>query len=70
MVSIPTLSLAKLPQRIEVILLQRKTVSAPLPPLSQQSFNERAAEAEANRGSIDFTKQVEIARAILAEAEF
>ena len=33
-----------------------------------QRFNERAAEAEANRGSVDFTEQVEIERAILSEA--
>ena len=33
-----------------------------------QRFNERAAEAEANRGAIDFTEQVEVARNILAEA--
>jgi len=43
----------------------------PIPTLTgdvAQRFNERAAEAEANRGSIDFTEQVEIARSILAEA--
>ena len=33
-----------------------------------QRFNERAAEAEANRGAIDFTEQVKVARSILAEA--
>lgn len=33
-----------------------------------QRFNERAAEAEANRGSVDFSEQVEIARSILAKA--
>lgn len=32
-------------------------------------FNERAAEAEANRGSIDFSEQVETMRKILAEAK-
>jgi hypothetical protein len=43
----------------------------PIPTLTgdvAQRFNERAAEAEANRGSIDFTEQVEVARSILAEA--
>ena len=33
-----------------------------------QRFNERAAEAEANCGAIDFTEQVEVAHNILAEA--
>ena len=33
-----------------------------------QRFNERSAKAEANRGAIDFTEQVEVARNILAEA--
>ena len=33
-----------------------------------QRFNERAAEAEANRGSIDFTEQVKVARSILSKA--
>ena len=44
----------------------------PIPTLTgevAQRFNERAAETEANRGSVDFSKQVEIARSILAEAE-
>jgi len=33
-----------------------------------QRFNERAAEAEANRGSVDFSEQVSIARSILSKA--
>lgn len=43
----------------------------PIPTLTgevAQRFNERAAEAEANRGSIDFSEQVKIARSILAKA--
>ena len=43
----------------------------PIPTLTgdvAQRFNERAAEAEANRGSIDFTQQVKIARTILSKA--
>lgn len=31
-------------------------------------FNENAAETETKRGSVDFTKQIEIARSILAKA--
>jgi len=44
----------------------------PIPTLTgevAQRFNERAAEAEANRGSIDFTEQAETMRKILAEAK-
>ena len=33
-----------------------------------QRFNEMAAEVEENRGSIDFSEQVEIARSILSKA--
>ena len=33
-----------------------------------QRFNERAAEVEENRGSIDFSEQVESARSILSKA--
>ena len=43
----------------------------PIPTLTgeaAQRFNDRAAEVEANQGSIDFTEQVKIAREILAEA--
>lgn len=43
----------------------------PIPTLTgevAQRFNDRAAEVEANPGSIDFTEQVKIARKILAEA--
>ena len=43
----------------------------PIPTLTgdvAQRFNERAAEAEANRGSIDFSEKVEIARSILSKA--
>ena len=43
----------------------------PIPTLTgevAQRFNERAAEAEANRGSVDFSNQIEIARSILAKA--
>ena len=43
----------------------------PIPTLTgdvAERFNERAAEAEANRGSVDFTEQVEVARSILEEA--
>ena len=43
----------------------------PIPTLTgdvAQRFNERAAEAEANRGSIDFTEQVDSMREMLAEA--
>lgn len=44
----------------------------PIPTLTgdvAQRFNERAAEAEANRGSVDFTEQVETMRKILKEAK-
>lgn len=44
----------------------------PIPTLTgevAQRFNERAAEVEANRGSIDFSEQVETMRRILAEAK-
>lgn len=44
----------------------------PIPTLTgevAQRFNERAAEVEANRGSIDFREQVETMRRILAEAK-
>lgn len=44
----------------------------PIPTLTgdvAQRFNERAAEAEANRGSVDFSEQVETMRKILAEAK-
>lgn len=44
----------------------------PIPTLTgevAQRFNELAAEAEANRGSIDFSEQVETMRKILAEAK-
>ena len=34
-----------------------------------ERFNEQASEAEVNRGSIDFSAQVEKARRILAEAK-
>lgn len=43
----------------------------PIPTLTgevAQRFNERAAEVEANRGSIDFSKQMETARSILSKA--
>ena len=43
----------------------------PIPTLTgdvAQRFNERADEAEANRGSVDFSEQVEIARSILSKA--
>lgn len=34
-----------------------------------ERFNERAAEAENKRGSIDFSKQIETARRILSDAK-
>lgn len=43
----------------------------PIPTLTgdaAQRFNERAAAAEANRGSVDFTRQVAVARSILSKA--
>lgn len=43
----------------------------PIPTLTgdvAERFNERAAAVEANRGSIDFTKQMEVARSILSKA--
>ena len=44
----------------------------PIPTLTgdvAQRFNERAAEAEENRGSVDFTEQVDSMREMLAEAK-
>lgn len=44
----------------------------PIPTLTgevAQRFNERAAEAEEKRGSIDFTDKVEAMRAMLREAK-
>lgn len=34
-----------------------------------ERFNEQAAEAESNRGSVDFSTQIEKARRILEEAK-
>ena len=44
----------------------------PIPTLTgdvAKRFNERAAATEANKGSVDFTREYETACSILAEAE-
>lgn len=44
----------------------------PIPTLTgdvAERFNERAAATEANKGSVDFTKEYETACSILADAE-
>ena len=54
---------------------QNETIMAyyikPIPTLTgaaAERFNERAAEVEKNRGAVDFTREMEVARSILSKA--